>query len=137
MIDALTEDTQKTTTGTIASIGQISSANTSIVSQPGSTNASSKAAIEQANADLEKLQEEKEKEIKQYVQKLQITKNEIEEIKNNYERNTAAKNQIEEDKREMVENLKSIQKAKKKNTEIVSELEKLGGQDVKQLGTQV
>ena len=37
----------------------------------------------------------------------------------------------------MVEQLKSIQKNKKKNSEIVTELEKLGGQDIKNLGGQV
>ena len=37
----------------------------------------------------------------------------------------------------MAENLKSQQKSLKKNKEILSELEKLGGQDVKVLQSQV
>ena len=47
------------------------------------------------------------------------------------------KNEIEEEKKEMAENLKSQQKSLKKNKEILSELEKLGGQDVKVLQSQV
>ena len=62
MIDALTEDTQKTATGTVASASIMSSTTVSVSSQPTST-ALSKEALEKAQADLETLQQEKEAEI--------------------------------------------------------------------------
>ena len=87
--------------------------------------------------DLDKLTEEKEAEIKTYVDKLDKMKRKIDTMKAQYERDTKQKTQTEEDRKEMAENLKSITKVNNKNKDILNELAKLGSQDMKALQHEV
>lgn len=58
-------------------------------------------------------------------------------MKLTYEKSTQKKTEIEEHKIELADNLKKLQKATKKKKEVLVELEKLGGQDLKVLQTEV
>lgn len=87
--------------------------------------------------DVDKLREEKEAEIKGYVDKLDKMKKKIDVVKAKHERESKLKLQTAEDKKEYKENLKTIQKAANKNKEILSELEKLGNQDMRVLQQEV
>lgn len=82
---------------------------------------------------MDKLKEEKEKEIEQYVQAIDSLKEEIQTLKYSYERNTTKKQEIEEEKKELAESLKKIQKQTKKKKEVFTELQKLGNQDLRVL----
>ena len=90
-----------------------------------------------ADYDLDKLTEEKEAEIKTYVDKLDKMKRKIDTMKAQYERDSKQKTQTEEDRKEMAENLKSVTKVNNKNKEILNELDKLGSQDMKALQHEV
>ena len=59
---------------------------------------------------MDKLKEEKEQEIAQYVASIDGLKEEIGNLRFQYERQTGRKGEIEEEKKEVAENLKQIQK---------------------------
>lgn len=118
MIDALAHEAE-TATKTIKSSGgsslQSSSISSVSISQSTATSQSvnqPKKAVQQPeynpDYDLEKLQEEKEAEIKGYVETLERANFEIDNLKNTLDIDSSKKRVIEEDKKEMAENLKTL-----------------------------
>ena len=82
---------------------------------------------------MDKLKDEKEKEIGDYVLVIDGLKSSIGSLKVTYEKQAAKKAEIEESKKELVESLKKVQKQTKKKKEVLNELQKLGNQDLRVL----
>lgn len=142
MIDALTVDKTQAATGNAALLGSTTTSSMNIsqttADTQGQPQSQSKPQYEyNPDFDIEKLQAEKEEEIKGYVENLDQMKGQIESMKTTYEISYQKKSQFEEEKKEMAEQLKSQQKQAKKNREIVTELQKLSGQDLRILQNQV
>lgn len=91
----------------------------------------------EAKYNLPALVEEKESEIKQVVDQLDQLKEEINRNQITQESLGQQKNQFEEEKKELADNLKKVQKVTKKKKEIIVELEKLRGQNVEVLRSEV
>lgn len=136
MIDALTIDKTQGATGNAALLGATSASSMNVSQTTADTQGQPQSQSKQQyeynpDFDIEKLQAEKEEEIKGYVENLDQMKGQIETMKTTYEISHQKKGQFEEEKKEMAEQLKSQQKQAKKNREIVSELQKLSGQDLR------
>jgi len=87
--------------------------------------------------DVEKLKMEKEAEIAELVAELDVHKNEINTFSGKIEQLQAKKNTDEEEQKEMAENLTVDMKSNKKKNEVINELDKLKGQDLRVLQTEV
>lgn len=80
---------------------------------------------------------EKEAEIAELVAELDVHKNEINTYSGKIEQLQAKKNTDEEEQKEMAENLAVDMKSNKKKNEVINELDKLKGQDLRVLQTEV
>lgn len=91
----------------------------------------------EAKYNISELVEEKEAEIKQVVDQLDALKEEINRNQISVDSLNQQKVQFEEEKKELADTLKRTQKVTKKKKEIITELDKLRGQDVNVLRSEV
>lgn len=87
--------------------------------------------------NIDALQQEKEAEIQKFVVQLDAFKAEIDESQARAQAFTQSKQALEEEKTEMSGNLKAVKTEVKKKREVLKEVEKLSGQDLRVLQTEV